>query len=283
MKLIIPAGGRGTRLLPATKSVAKEMLPLTDRPLLQYLIEEGIKSNVSEIIIIRSPGKKGMESHFRRDKKLEKALGEKKQSLLQSILHIHSNTNLKFAVQKKPRGDGNALLCAKKKIGKDDFAVVFGDTLFDSKIPVLSQMMKVYKKTGKSVVGVKAVPRKDVSRYGIVKVVEKNKLLQVKKIVEKPNPKQAPSNLALTGIYIISSSIWKYLNKSNYGKDGELRLADGLKQLLKHDDIYAYKIKDEWLDTGNYVGYLKANIRIAKKHPEFGKEIKRILREEVGK
>ncbi len=279
MKIVIPAGGKGTRLLPITKSVAKEMLPMTDRPLLQYLVEEASACGISEAIIVRSPDKKNIENHFKRDKALEKFLGAKKIGFLKSLKDLEQKTKVKFAVQKKPRGDGDALMSAKWKVGKKPFAIVFGDTLFDAKNPVLDKLIKLHEKTGATVVGVKEVPQADVSKYGIVAVKkEKFGRLRVTDMVEKPSVKAAPSCLAMVGMYVVTGDIWKYLKNAPKGKDGELRLADGLIAMLKDQkEIYACPIKEDWLDTGDYLGYFKANLRLAKRNPE----LKKILKAEM--
>lgn len=282
MKIIIPAGGRGTRLLPVTKTIAKEMLPLTDRPLIQYLVEEAAEAGFTEAIIVRSPEKKNMELHFKDNKALEKALGSKKAHFLESVKKLKKRIKIKFAVQKRPLGDGDALLAAKWKTGRQPFAVLFGDTLFDAKTPVMKKLLQTYTKTGSTVIGVKEVPAKDVSRYGIVATEkEKGNLLHITKLVEKPTPKQAPSNLAIVGAYVLSKNIWKYLKSAPHSKDGELRLADGLTEMLKHEKVYACPIKEDWLDTGDYAGYFRANLRLSKRHPRLGKELKKIMREEI--
>jgi len=277
MKIVIPAGGKGTRLLPITKSVAKEMLPLTDRPLLQYLVEEAVTCGISEAIVVRSPEKKNMEAHFARDKKLEKLLGPQKINFLDSLKTLENKIKIRFAVQKKPRGDGDALLCAKWKIGKKPFAIVFGDTLFDAKNPVLAKLMKLHTKTGATVVGVKEVPQKDVSRFGIVAMEKDKNGLRITDLVEKPSIAAAPSCLALVGMYVVTGDIWKYLKRARKNHTGELRLADGLIQMLKEKPIYACPIKEDWLDTGDYAGYFRANLRLAKRRPE----LRKILREEM--
>lgn len=278
MKIVIPAGGKGTRLLPVTKSVAKEMLPLTDRPLLQYLVEEAAQCGITEAIIVRSPDKRNIENHFAQDKALEKLLGKKKIHFLDSLKNLEKKIRVRFAVQKKAHGDGHALLCAKWKVGKRPFAIVFGDTLFDAKDPVLAKLMKLHAQTGATVVGVKEVPQKDVSKYGIVAIEKDKNGLRVTDMVEKPSIAAAPSCLALVGMYIVTGNIWKYLKKARHGHDGELRLADGLIAMLADNQaLYACPIKEDWLDTGDYAGYFRANLRLAKRRPE----LRKILREEI--
>lgn len=282
MKVIIPAGGKGTRLLPLTKVQAKEMLPLGDRPLLQYMLEECATAKFDEAIIVRSPEKISVEQYFSKDKKLEEFIGTKKMVFLKDLYKLLDKMSIKFAVQKKPQGDGDAILQAKKHFSwrdKNPFAVNFGDTLFDAKIPVLKSLTDLQKKTGGIVIGVKKVDKKETDKYGIV-AVEKEKrgraqYLRVTDFVEKPAVKDAPSDLAVVGMYILENSIWKAFKKCGRSKDGELRLADALIYLLKKGTpIYACEIKEDWLDTGSHAGYIKANTRILKRNKDYRKIVK---------
>lgn len=279
MKAIIPAGGMGTRCLPATKTVAKEMLPLGDRPLLHYMIEELKEAGVEETVVVVSPGKKNIQDYFREDKGLEEVLKKKKaKDLLKEVRDIQK-LKVDFAVQKKPKGDGDALLKAKRKVGKESFVVCFGDTLFEEGKKVWKEMIKLHKKTGKVVVAVKQVPKEEVSKFGIVKGKNERNRMRVVEVVEKPSVKEAPSRWALVGAYVLTPEIWRRIKRAEPSKGGELRLSDALKDLMKDDAIYAYKVKGEWLDTGNFLGYFRANVMLNKKHPRFGREVKKVIQE----
>lgn len=281
MKLVIPAGGLGTRMLPITKQVAKEMLPITDRPLLQYMIEQGKAAGLNEAVVIVSPDKKYIQEYFKPNKKLTDLLKSKKKKEILKRVEEAEKLKVDFAVQKKPMGDGDALWSGKRKIGKDSFLVCFGDTLFLDTKKVFKELIDLHKKTGGLVVGVKQVPKEDVSKYGIVKVKKEKNRQVVKELVEKPSAKEAPSRLALVGVYVLTNKIWKKIKTAPKSKDGELRLADALIQAMQEENVYASTIKSEWLDTGDYLGYFRANFHITKREEKLKTRVKKILQERV--
>lgn len=281
MKLVIPAGGVGTRLLPVTKEIAKEMLPMTDKPLLQYMVEQGKEANMKESVIIISPDKKYVANHFKTDKKLAEILKAKKKKEILKKVKDAEKLNVDFAVQRKPLGDGDALMRAKRKIGRGSFLVCFGDTLFYDTKKVFKELIDLHKKTGACVVGVKEVKKEEVSSYGIVATkLEKGRHV-VKKLVEKPSIEEAPSRLALVGVYVLTEDVWRELKTAPSGKDGELRLADALIQMMEKEKVYACPIKSTWLDTGDFLGYLRASVHLAKKDKKMGPSVRKFLQEKM--
>lgn len=278
-KAVILAAGLGTRFLPITKTFPKEMLPLIDKPVIQYLVEEAVNSGLKEIIFVISKEKKLIKNYFsQRNKKLEYFLKiRKKPNLLKKIKKINRLVHLSYFYQEKPLGIGDAILAAKKKIKNEPFALFFADDLIESKTPALKQLIRIYQKYQKIILAICPIPYSEVFRYGIIKGKKvENRVYQVLDLIEKPSLKEAPSNLAIVGRYILKPEILKILEKIKPNKDKEVYLTDALKILIKSQPIYGYRFQGKWLSCGNKIGWLKANIKIGLKHPET-KEIRKLV------
>lgn len=282
-KAVFPAAGFGTRFLPVTKSLPKEMLPIVDKPVIQYLVEEAVSAGIREIIIVTGRGKRAIEDHFDYSAELEHNLVEKgKHALLKEVQKIANLAKFIYVRQPKPQGDGHAILCAKEVIGNEPFAVLFGDDIVDSKIPAIKQLINMYEKKNATIIGLEQVPQKDVSHYGIIKPKRKlGRLYEIENLVEKPSPREAPSNLAIIGKYVCSPGIWKALEKAKPSRDGEIRLIDGFKELIKHEPLYGYELEGTRYDTGDKIGLLKATISFALKRKDIGPELREYLSKEL--
>jgi len=269
-KAVIPAAGLGTRFLPATKAQPKEMLPIVDKPALQYIIEEAVASGVEEILIITGRNKSSIENHFDRSIELELELERKGQiDLYNEIRNISDMANIHYIRQKEPLGLGHAIYCAKSFVGNEPFAVLLPDDIVYSKKPCLKQMIEVYDQYKTTILGVQKVPENEVDKYGIVSGnVIGNRVYRVKDLIEKPSIKDAPSNIAIIGRYIISPEIFKILKNTKPGKNGEIQLTDALKELAKHEDIYAYSFEGRRYDVGNKLGFLEATVEYALRNRE---------------
>lgn len=265
-KAVIPAAGLGTRFLPATKACPKEMLPIVDKPTIQYIIEEALASGITDILIISGRTKRAIEDHFDRSPELEMNLEEHgKLDLLQQVKDI-ADINIHYIRQKEPRGLGHAILCAKAFIGYEPFAVLLGDdVVYNDEYPCLRQLMDVYEATGGSVLGCQTVPREKVSSYGIVDSVPTNnkRIFKVNDMVEKPALEEAPSQLAVLGRYVIMPEIFDILEQTQPGRGGEIQLTDALKVLAKEQDMYAYDFMGRRYDVGDKLGYLTATVEYA--------------------
>ena len=284
-KAIIPAAGLGTRFLPATKAQPKEMLPIVDKPTIQYIVEEAVAAGIEDIIIVTGRTKKAIEDHFDKSVELELEL-EKKQNkeLLEIARSVSQIANLYYIRQKEPQGLGHAVLTAKTFIGDEPFAVLLGDDVIDSETPAIKQMMDVYEKYGSTVLGVQTVKREDTNKYGIVDGIQlENRVYEVKNMVEKPPVEQAPSNVAVLGRYIISSDIFKYLETQEVGAGGEIQLTDALNRLAKDEKVYAYDFIGRRYDVGNKMGFLQATVEFALKRPDLRDEFKDYLKQIVSK
>lgn len=282
-KAIIPAAGLGTRFLPATKAQAKEMLPIVDKPAIQYIVEEALKSGIEEILIINGRNKESIENHFDKSYELENELRTRGKSELLKISEDISNmANIHFIRQKEAKGLGHAVLCAKTFVGDEPFAVLLGDDIVDNDYPCLKQLIDVYEKYGGSVLGVQTVDQSQVNKYGIIdgKSIE-DRTYKVKTMVEKPKIEEAPSNVAVLGRYVISPEIFEILEKTEPGVGGEIQLTDALKKLAKNEIMYAYDFKGTRYDTGDKLGYLKATVEYALKHNEVKDGFKDYLKEIV--
>lgn len=287
-KAIFPAAGFGTRFLPVTKALPKEMLPIVDKPVIQYLVEEAVAAGIEEIIIITGRGKRAIEDHFDHSFELEYNLVEKgKTQLLKEVRAIENLAKFVYVRQAKPLGDGHAILCAKELIGNEPFAVLFGDDVVDSKVPAIQQLMEVYKKTGSSVIGLEKIAREESIHYGMVapkkslqgKSRGQNRLVEIEGLVEKPEPKDAPSNLGIIGKYVCTPEIFEELEKANSGtQDGEIRLIDGFRRLLKRQKIYGYEIDGHRFDCGTKLGLIQATLNWGLKNTEIGDELKKYLK-----
>jgi UTP--glucose-1-phosphate uridylyltransferase len=269
-KAIIPAAGLGTRFLPATKAQPKEMLPIVDKPTLQYIIEEAVASGIKEILIITGRNKKSIEDHFDKSVELELELEQKgKLDLLEMVRNISNMINIHYIRQKEPNGLGHAIHCAKSFIGDEPFAVMLGDDVVDAEKPCLKQLIEAYEEYHTTILGVQQVANEDVDKYGIVegKYIE-NGIYKVKDLIEKPDIETAPSNIAILGRYIITPEIFDILENTKPGKNGEIQLTDGLKALCKNQAMYAYVFEGKRYDVGDKLGFLEATVDFALKNPE---------------
>ncbi|MFQ5925601.1 MAG: UTP--glucose-1-phosphate uridylyltransferase GalU [Dehalococcoidia bacterium] len=279
-KAVIPAAGWGTRFLPATKALPKEMLPLVDKPLIQYIVEEAISSSIEQIIIITSSGKSAIEDHFDRDFELEYILEQKgERGLLEEVRGIEDLANICYIRQKEQLGLGHAILTAEGLIGREPFAVFLPDDIFDAKVPLLKQMIEVYQRYQGSVLALRRVTKKETRRYGIIKPKQmEERLYQVLDVVEKPAPDEAPSDLAILGRYILTPEIFEALETTPPGWGGEIQLSDGLALMLQKQAVYGYEFEGEYYDAGNPLGLLKATVALALSHPQIGADFKEYLR-----
>ncbi len=270
-KAIIPAAGLGTRFLPATKAQPKEMLPIVDKPTLQYIIEECVASGIEEILIITGRNKKSIEDHFDRSVELEMELEKSgKQEMLEMVREISDMVNIHFIRQKEPRGLGHAILCAKTFVGNEPFAVLLGDdVVYNDEKPCLKQLMDCYGEYKTSVLGVQTVDPNDVNKYGIVGGIHiEDRVYKVKDLVEKPAVDEAPSNVAILGRYIITPRIFEILEETKPGKGNEIQLTDALLQLVKEEAMYAYDFEGRRYDVGDKLGFLQATVEYALRKPE---------------
>ena len=285
-KAIIPAAGLGTRFLPATKAQPKEMLPIVDKPSLQYIIEEAVASGIEEILIITGRNKQSIEDHFDKSVELELELEKSgKDELLREVRKISDMVNIHYIRQKEPRGLGHAIYCAKSFIGNEPFAVLLGDDIVDSEVPCLQQMIKAYDEYKTTILGVQEVPDTDVDKYGIVKGMHiEDRMYKVRDLIEKPSIDEAPSNIAILGRYIISPRIFDILEHTAPGKGGEIQLTDALKELAQKEAMYAYNFEGRRYDVGDKLGFLEATVEFALKREglrdEFLEYLKNILAKE---
>ncbi len=283
-KAVFPAAGLGTRFLPATKAQPKEMLPLVDKPIIQYGVEEALAAGCNQIIMVTGRGKSAIEDHFDVSYELEKILEEKgKKDLLKVVRQISDMIHVAYVRQKEALGLGHAVLTARELVGNEAFAVLLADDVIDSEVPVLKQMMQVFEKTQCSVIATQIVEGAAISAYGVldVKPAEGHyggRLYEILNMVEKPPLEEAPSNLAIIGRYILTPAIFDVLEKTQVGKGGELQLTDGMKSLLKQEKMYAYVYEGKRHDTGDKLGFLKATVEFALKRDDLGGPLKEYLR-----
>ena len=286
-KAIIPAAGLGTRFLPATKSQPKEMLPIVDKPTLQYIIEEAINSGIEEILIVTGRSKKSIEDHFDRSVELELELEQKgKNELLEIVRDISKMINIYYIRQKEPRGLGDAIYCARSFIGDEPFAVMLGDDIVDNDVPCLKQLMNAYEEYRTTILGVQEVEAENVNKYGIIEAKHiEDRVFKVKDLIEKPDMDKAPSNIAILGRYIITPEIFDILEDLPAGKGGEIQLTDALRKLSKQEAMYAYNFEGKRYDVGDKLGFLEATVDFALKRDElkddFIKYLKKVSLEET--
>ena len=278
-KAIIPAAGLGTRFLPATKAQPKEMLPIVDKPTIQFIIEEAIASGIEEILIITGRNKKCIEDHFDKSVELEMELEKSgKSELLELVRDISEMVDIHYIRQKEPRGLGHAIYCAKTFVGNEPFAVMLGDDVVDSEVPCLKQLIDCYSEYNTSILGVQKVPEDEVSKYGIVDGIHiEDRVYKVKDLVEKPAAEESPSNIAILGRYIITPRIFEHLEKTNPGKGGEIQLTDALKSLINEEVMYAYNFEGRRYDVGDKIGFLQATIEYALKKEELREDFIKYL------
>lgn len=270
-KAIIPAAGLGTRFLPATKAQPKEMLPIVDKPTIQYIVEEAIASGIEEILIITGRNKKSIEDHFDKSVELEMELEKhNKNELLELVQDISEMVDIHYIRQKEPKGLGHAIRCAKTFVGDEPFAILLGDDIvYNPEKPCLKQLMDCYNEYKTSILGVQTVPEEDVNKYGIVDGIQiEDRVSKVKGLIEKPSIEEAPSNIAILGRYIVTPRIFDILDNTKPGKGNEIQLTDALLQLVKEEAMYAYNFEGRRYDVGDKLGYLQATVEYALRKPE---------------
>ncbi|PPA69243.1 UTP--glucose-1-phosphate uridylyltransferase GalU [Jeotgalibacillus proteolyticus] len=269
-KAIIPAAGLGTRFLPATKAMPKEMLPIVDKPTIQYIVEEAIAAGIEDIIIVTGKGKRAIEDHFDHSFELEQNLFEKgKLELLSEVQKSSRLVDIHYIRQKEPKGLGHAIWCARKFIGNEPFAVLLGDDIVEAEKPCLKQLIEQYNRYNASIIGVQTVQEKEVSRYGIVDgSMMDERLYNVRSLVEKPSIEEAPSTLAILGRYILSPRILDILNDQKPGAGDEIQLTDAIAELNRHEAVYAYEFEGERYDVGEKMGFIQTTIEFALKREE---------------
>jgi UTP--glucose-1-phosphate uridylyltransferase len=278
---VFPVAGRGTRFLPATKASPKEMLPVVDKPLIQYAVDEALAAGARRLVFITGSDKRAIEDHFDADDALAELLeSQGKTELAQQVRGVlPSYASCLYIRQPAPLGLGHAILCARPAVGNEPFFVHLADDLIDAEVPVLKQMAATYEERGGSVLGVEEVPRRDTDKYGIVEVETGEGIAsRIKGIVEKPKPEAARSTLAVVGRYLLSASIFDELELVGKGAGGEIQLTDGIARLLKREAVYAHRFSGRRFDCGNKLGYLQANVEFALDHPALGRPFREYLR-----
>lgn len=281
-KAIIPAAGLGTRFLPATKAMPKEMLPILDKPTIQYIVEEAARAGIEDIIIVTGRHKRAIEDHFDSQKELEMVLKEKgKSELLEKVQYSTELANIFYVRQKEQKGLGHAISSARQFIGNEPFAVLLGDDIVESEVPAVKQLIDVYEETGHSVIGVQEVPEADTHRYGIIDPLTKNgRQYEVKKFVEKPAQGTAPSNLAIMGRYVLTPEIFDYLKTQKEGAGNEIQLTDAIERMNNDNQVYAYAydFEGERYDVGEKLGFVKTTIEYALKDDSMREELTRFIK-----
>ena len=284
-KAVLPAAGLGTRFLPATKAQPKEMLPVVDKPLIQYVVEECVASGIENIIIVTGRGKNAIEDHFDASPVLEGFLEEKGKTDLAKLVHdIGNMVHFSYTRQKEPLGLGHAVLVAKELVGNEPFAVLLGDVIIPGANPATKQLIDIYASEGKGAIAVEEVPREKTSLYGIVDVEQQNgaganqRILKIRDLVEKPSPVEAPSTLAVTGRYVLPPEIFDCLERTKPGRGGEIQLTDALRLLAQERGLLAYVYEGKSYDAGDKLGFLKATVEIGLENQEFGVDFREYLR-----
>jgi UTP--glucose-1-phosphate uridylyltransferase len=285
-KAVLPAAGLGTRFLPATKAQPKEMLPVVDKPLIQYVVEECMASGIENIIIVTGRGKNAIEDHFDSSPELERFLESKgKTEQVEMVRSISNMLNFSYTRQKEPLGLGHAVLTARELVGDEPFAVLLGDVIIPGPHPATRQIMDVYEEIGVGTIAVEPVPTERTNLYGIIDAQPADqtrwgkRLLRIRNLVEKPKPANAPSNLAVTGRYVLPPEIFDCLERTPPGSGGEIQLTDGLRLLAQEQGLYALEYEGQSYDAGDKLGFLKATVEIALQNNEFGEEFRAYLRE----
>jgi len=277
-KAIIPAAGLGTRFLPATKAMPKEMLPIVDRPTIQYIVEEAISSGIEDIIIVTGRNKRAIEDHFDNVFELEINLLENGKFDILEKVQESASVEIHYIRQKEPLGLGHAIWCARKFIGDEPFAVLLGDDVVKSEVPCLKQLMNQYENTLSSVIGVQEVPDEDVHRYGVIDPVNtNNRLMQVTQFVEKPALEEAPSNFAIIGRYVLTPEIFRFLDEKKKGKDGEIQLTDAIESLNGVQKVFAYVFEGRRYDVGEQLGFIETTIDFALERDDLSEGVKKMI------
>jgi UTP--glucose-1-phosphate uridylyltransferase len=282
-KAVIPAAGLGTRFLPATKASPKEMLPIVDKPVIQYVVEEAVAAGIESILIVTGRGKQALEDHFDVSYELERVLEARgKTEDLRTVRAIASLAEVSYVRQREALGLGHAVLCARTWAGKEPFAVFLGDDIVVSETPCMRQMLDVFEERGASVLGVMEVPQRETSKYGIVagKPVGE-RLLEVSDVVEKPRPDRAPSTTAIVGRYVFTPAILEELQTTGPGAGGEIQLTDAIRTLLRREKVFAYRFEGRRYDTGDRLGFLRATVEIALGRPDLRDPFAAFLKETV--
>jgi UTP--glucose-1-phosphate uridylyltransferase len=279
-KAVITAAGWGTRFLPITRSLPKEMLPLLDKPLIQFSIEEAVQAGIEQVIVVIAPGKKSLENYFRSSPDLESFLEKKgDRERLRQMRELPKIADIRFVEQPEQRGLGHAILMALESVGDEPFAVILPDDIIDSEVPVLKSMVTVYEKYDVGVIAVERVSDKDTDKYGIIEAKQMSaKLYQVSDLIEKPGPSAAPSRLGIVGRYVLTPQIFDVLKFTPPGVGNEIQVTDALRLLVKQQGLYAYEFDGVRYDTGTPLGWLKANIALALKRADFGPDLKDYLK-----
>lgn len=280
-KAVIPAAGLGTRFLPATKAMAKEMLPIVDKPTIQFIVEEALASGIEDILIVTGKAKRPIEDHFDSNVELENNLKEKNKTDLLKLVEETTDVNLHFIRQSHPKGLGHAVLQAKAFVGNEPFVVMLGDDLMEDKVPLTKQLMDDYEQTHASTIAVMKVPHEDTSKYGIInpeKEIEKG-LYNVENFVEKPKPEEAPSDLAIIGRYLLTPEIFDVLENQKPGAGNEIQLTDAIERMNNDNQVYAYDFEGERYDVGEKLGFVKTTIEYALKDDSMREELTRFIKE----
>lgn len=279
-KAVIPAAGLGTRFLPATKAIPKEMIPIVDTPMIQHIVEEAVRAGVETVVIITARHKEAIENHFDFNYELEHTMDEKeKKDLAELSRSIGRLCNIVSVRQKNPMGLGHAILCAEPVIGDEPFAILLGDDLIDSEVPCTRQLINIFEKEKASVVGVMEVPESQVSKYGIVGGKMLNpRLMLVENLIEKPSAATAPSRFAIPGRYVLTPTIFDCLRETKPGKGGEIQLTDGLQLLAKRERLFAYQFEGTRYDTGDRLGFIDATLAFALKRPELEAGVRELMK-----
>ncbi|MDA3840522.1 MAG: UTP--glucose-1-phosphate uridylyltransferase [Patescibacteria group bacterium] len=282
-KAILPVAGFGTRFLPATKSTPKEMLPVVDKPVIQYLVEQSAAAGIKDITFVTGRGKRAIEDHFDKSFELDHNLVEKgKNDLVKKVQSISKLARFSYVRQPAPLGDGHAIDCASHLMGKGEPVLIFfGDTLYDAEPNIATQVIEAYDKHQMPIIGLAEVPMEEVSSFGVIDGDDLGDgSYKIKGMVEKPTKEEAPSNLVAVGIYVITAEIFKILSEMEKGQSGEIRLADAFDIYLKNGgELYGKKLKGEWLDTGNKLSFIKATLKLGIKHEEIGGDLKKIIKD----
>lgn len=282
-KAVIPAAGIGTRFLPATKAQPKEMLPIIDTPVIQYVVQEAIDSGIEDILIISGKGKRAIEDHFDRSFDLENQLMEKHdEKMYNEIRRISEMANIHYIRQKELNGLGDAIYYARQHTGNEPFAILLGDTVIDSLVPVTQQLIDIFEQYKQSIIGVEVIPNEKISRYGVIGGNKINdRITEINQLVEKPSKKEAPSNLAIASRYILTPEIYKAIERTKRGLNNEIQLTDALRILLERESIYSYRYEGKRFDIGNKIDYIKTIIEFGLKHKEYKSELMKFLKEKV--
>ncbi|SDI33995.1 UTP--glucose-1-phosphate uridylyltransferase [Planococcus glaciei] len=277
-KAIIPAAGLGTRFLPATKAMPKEMLPILNKPTIEYIVEEAVASGIEDILIVTGKGKRAIEDHFDNNFELEDNLLKKGKFELLKEVRASSRVEIHYIRQKEPKGLGHAIWTARKFIGNEPFAVLLGDDIVRSKEPCLKQLIGKYDEMQSSIIGVQTVPGDQTYRYGIIEPTQNDgRCYEVRNFIEKPVPGTAPSNLAIMGRYILTPEIFRYLEKQEIGAGGEVQLTDAIQKLNKVQNVYAYDFEGKRYDVGEMIGFIRTTIEFALENEEYKSEVEEIM------